>query len=297
MVWFIAIAAIILIVWLVYWQLIVAEGTYLGPRIVVLLYDWTSGLYERIKQFDHSQEQWFLGLPLAQALEMVFNPFVLDVGTGTARLPRALLFQPGFRGRVIGLDLSRRMLERGLVLAGQYAERLTLIWQDARVLPFHDSTFDAVSCLEVLEFTPDPRAVLLELVRVLRPGGVLLITNRVGRDARLMPGRTYSRLEFRDLLMSLQLEEVRVQSWQLDYDLAWALKAGSPRGGGVRPLTEILNCPQCGDSPLPMQEGAYVCPGCDQAYPVADDGVIEMVRRRARWRSLVRSLRSRAERE
>ena len=284
MVWLIAVAGVVLLVGLVYWQLIVAEGTYLGPRVVVLLYDWTAGIYERIKQFDPSQEQWFLGLPLAQALEEVSTPLVLDVGTGTARLPRALLFQPSFQGRVVGLDLSRRMLERGLELAGQYADRLTLIWQDARELPFHDNTFDAVCCLEVLEFTPDPRAVLLELVRVLRPGGVLLVTNRVGRDARLMPGRTFSRLEFRELLKSLQLEEARVQSWQLDYDLAWALKTGLPRGGGVRPLPEILSCPDCGHNPLPMQEGAYTCNECGQRYQMADDGVIEMVRRGGRRR-------------
>ena len=295
--WLIPFAGVILITGLVYWQFVVAEGTYLGPRVVVLLYDWTSGIYERIKQFDSSQEQWFLGIPLAQALEMVPNPFVLDVGTGTARLPRALLFQPSFRGRVVGLDLSRRMLKRAVKLAGQYADQLTLIWQDARDLPFHDNSFDAVCCLEALEFTPDPKAVLAELVRVLRPGGVLLISNRVGRDARLMPGRTFSRLEFPELLQGYQLEGVRVQSWQIDYDLAWALKAGVPRGGGVRPLPEILCCPDCGHSPLPVQDGAYTCSDCGREYSVADDGVIEMVRRWAPWRSRARRRQVRSERE
>ena len=92
---------------LAYWQLIVAEGTYLGPRIVVFLYDLAASAYERIKQFDPGAEQWFLGLPLAKALDVIPAPLVLDVGTGTGRLPRALLFQPRFRGRVVGLDLDR----------------------------------------------------------------------------------------------------------------------------------------------------------------------------------------------
>lgn len=259
-----------------YWQLVVAEGTYLGRRVVVLLYNWTASFYERIKQFDPGQEQWFLGLPLARSLELVPAPLVLDVGTGTGRLPRAVMFQPRFRGRVIGLDLSRRMLAQAVRLAGPWAERVTWIWQDACTLPFQGGAFDAVTCLEVLEFTPDPRSVLRELVRVLRPGGVLLVTNRVGPDAPFLPRRAFRRPMLAGLLLSLGLEEVKVQSWQVDYDLAWAVKAGEPHGGGVRPLPEVLCCPACGGNPLPMREGAYTCPGCGRAYPVAEDGVIEM---------------------
>lgn len=264
---------------LAYWQLVIAEGTYLGPRIVALLYDWSAPAYERIKQFEAAYEQWFLGLPLAQALDAIPAPLVLDVGTGTGRLPRALLFQPRFRGRVVGVDLSRRMLGQAARLLRPYAGRVSLIWQDARNLPFLDDSFDAVTCLEVLEFTPDPKGVLRELVRVLRPGGVLLVSNRVGRDALFLPGRTFPRLTFEALLKSLGLEEVNVQPWQVDYDLAWAVKVGIPRGGGVRPLPEVLRCPACGYTPLPVREEAYFCAGCGRAYPVAEDGVIEMGQR------------------
>jgi len=55
---------------------------------------------------------------------------------------------------VIGLDLSRRMLREGIGATAQFADRLTLIWQDAEDLPFRDDTFDAVACLEALEFMP-----------------------------------------------------------------------------------------------------------------------------------------------
>jgi SAM-dependent methyltransferase len=95
---------------LLYWQLVIAEGTYLGSRIVILLYDLSARVYERIKRYDAGDEQWFLGLPLARALAPIPASLVLDVATGTGRLPRALLRQPAFDGRVIGLDLSRRML-------------------------------------------------------------------------------------------------------------------------------------------------------------------------------------------
>ena len=270
---------LVLVGLLLYWQLIIAEGAYLGSRVVTLMYDWSARIYERIKQYDAGDEQWFLGLPLARALALIPAPLVLDVATGTGRLPRAVLRQPAFDGRIIGLDLSRRMLREAVRRTAQFADRLTYIWQDAQDLPFDDDTFDAVTCLEALEFTPDPRKVLLELVRVLRPGGVLLVTNRVGRDAKLMPGKAFPRDAFQPLLREFPLEDIKVGPWQVDYDLAWAIKVGEPRGGGVRPLPQILRCPGCGGKPSRVGR-VFRCAECGQAYPVADDGVIEMARAR-----------------
>ena len=85
-------------------------------------------------------------------------------------------------------------------------------------------TFDAVTCLEALEFLPDARAVLAECTRVLRPGGLLLVTNRVGRDVWLLPGKTFCPGDFERLLAALPLEGVDVQPWQVEYDLGWAKK-------------------------------------------------------------------------
>jgi SAM-dependent methyltransferase len=272
---------VVLLGLLLYWQLIIAEGTYLGPRIVVLLYDWSAHIYERIKQYDTGDEQWFLGLPLAKALALIPAPLVLDVATGTGRLPRALLRQPAFEGRVIAIDLSRRMLREAVQRTAPFSNRLTYIWQDARKLPFEDGTFDAVACLEALEFTPDPVGVLGELVRVLRSGGVLLVTNRIGRDARFLPGRAFPQDEFERVLRALPLEDVNVRRWQVDYDLAWAIKVGEPHGGSVRPLPEVLRCPTCGGRlDLMGEEGApaFLCSSCARAYPIGEDGVIEMAR-------------------
>jgi len=265
----------------IYWQLIVAEGTYLGPGVVALLYDWSAHVYERIKQFDVGDEQWFLGLPLVRALSLIPAPLVLDVATGTGRLPRALLRQPAFDGRVIGLDLSRRMLRQAVERTAQFADRLTYIWQDARRLPFDDDTFDAVTCLEALEFTPDAREVVAELVRVLRPGGVLLVSNRIGQDARWLPGRALSNEGFEQMLHSFPLEDVKRQSWQMDYDLVWAIKTGRPQGGGVRPLVEIARCPACRGQ-LNREARGLRCQDCGCDYPIAEDGVIEMIGKRAR---------------
>ncbi len=260
---------------LLYWQLIIAEGAYLGPRIVALMYDWSARAYERIKRFIPSEEQWFLGLPLARSLEQIPAPLVLDVATGTGRLPRAVLRQPPFQGLVIGLDLSRGMLRQAVRRTAQFADRVTFIWQGASGLPFQDNAFDAVTCLESLEFMPDPQQVLEELVRVLRPGGVLLLTNRVGPDAKFLPGRAFAPDTFEAILRELPLEQIKTKRWQVDYNLVWAVKAGEPRGGGIHPLEEILRCPAC-ENHLERGANVFHCTGCGRAYPVADDGVIEM---------------------
>lgn len=259
----------------IYWQFIIAEGAYLGPRIVALMYDWSARAYERIKRFRPNDEQWYLGLPLTRSLGMIPAPLVLDVATGTGRLPRALLRQPAFEGRVIGLDLSRGMVREAVRRTAQFMDRLTLIWQGASQLPFKENTFDAVACIEALEFMPDPLVVLRELVRVLRPGGVLLVTNRVGPDARFLPGRAFDPDRFEEMLGQLPLEQIKTRHWQVDYNLVWAVKRGRPQGGGIRPLEQILRCPVC-DSPLERQAHAFRCTGCDRGYPVSEDGVIEM---------------------
>lgn len=260
---------------LTYWQLIIAEGAYLGPRIVALMYDWSARAYERIKKYRPGDEQWYLGLPLARSLEMIPAPLVLDVATGTGRLPRGLLRQPPFEGRVIGLDLSRGMLREALRRTAQFSDRLTFIRQDASQLPFGDNTFDAVACIEALEFMPDPIHVLHELVRVSRPGGVLLTTNRVGPDARFLPGRAFDPDDFEEILRGLPLEQIKTRSWQVDYNLVWAVKQGDPEGGGIKPLEQILRCPAC-DGALEREGRAFQCTSCQRQYPVSEDGVIEM---------------------
>jgi len=63
-----------------------------------------------------------------------------------------------------------------------------------------------------------------EMVRVLRPGGWLLITNRVSRDARWIFGRAIRRSDFPSFLQAAGLHDIDVLPWQVDYDLAWARK-------------------------------------------------------------------------
>lgn len=98
--------------------------------------------------------------------------------------------------------------------------------QRADRLAFADGTFDAVTCLEALEFMPDPRKAIAEMVRVLKPGGVLLVSNRVGWEARFLPGRCCGRGRMEKVLATHPLRDIHTQLWQVHYDLIWARKGG-----------------------------------------------------------------------
>ncbi len=100
-----------------------------------------------------------LGLPERAAL--------LDAGCGSGRT----LVELARYGEVAGLDASpvavsaARRRGFGDVRLGSVEE-----------LPFADESFDAVTCLDVIEHTPDDVRVLRELLRVTRPGGAAIIT-------------------------------------------------------------------------------------------------------------------------
>jgi ubiquinone/menaquinone biosynthesis C-methylase UbiE/uncharacterized protein YbaR (Trm112 family) len=264
---------------LAYWQLIIAEGTYLGARTVAWTYDLVAGRYDAIKQFEPKNERWFLARPLLRELAGLERPLVLDVGTGTGRLPLALLSER-FGGKIIGLDLSLGMLRQARRKLRPYAEQVTLVWQDASHLPFGDETFDAVTCLESAEFMPRPAEVLAEMVRVLAPGGSLLLTNRVGREARLLPRRAISRPDFEQLLAQQALTEIEVRRWQADYDLALVRKLETRKAAANQRtnLDELLHCPVCSGS-LQRAAAGLTCSACARAFPIRE-GIVCLAQQR-----------------
>jgi ubiquinone/menaquinone biosynthesis C-methylase UbiE len=253
---------------LVYWQLIIAEGAYLGPRVVAWTYDRFAPYYDGVKRFNPQHERWFVAWPLLRSLGPVRQPLVLDVATGTGRLPLTLLAED-FGGQILGLDLSAGMLRQARTKLWPFGEQVHLIQQDAGQLPFEDATFDAVTCLESLEFLPRPREALGEMVRVLAPGGVLLVTNRVGQEAPLLPGRAIPQPRFRELLAALPLCGVQVRPWQENYDLVIAHKEGrlDRAGQAGTDLSSLLLCPACGGQ-LAQGVANLACTGCWRIYPM-----------------------------
>jgi ubiquinone/menaquinone biosynthesis C-methylase UbiE len=98
------------------------------------------------------------------------SPKVLDLGVGDGRVALELA-RAG--ADVTGVDRSQVALE----LARRSHPELELVatLDDGR-LPFEDSAFDAVVCLDVLQHVADTQALLSESRRVLRPGGELAVS-------------------------------------------------------------------------------------------------------------------------
>lgn len=226
MIWLFILLLIVIIGLVLYWLLVITEGVFLGRRVVVLLYDLTAGNYDGIKQFDAEFERQTISKLLLDELAKGQGAWVLDVATGTGRVPLLLLEDPGFMGRVVGLDAAGRMLTQAQAKMDKQTplseNRVTWIKQSAMNLPFADSTFDVITCLEALEFFPSDLGVLEEMVRLLRPGGFLVTSRRRGRDAYLFFARYRSAQNFEQLLDDLGLVQVRIYLWQVDYDMVTA---------------------------------------------------------------------------
>jgi SAM-dependent methyltransferase len=157
-----------------------------------------------------------------------------------------------------------------------YNHRAAFIWAPAENLPFSDNSFDIVTCLEALEFMAQPEAVLKELVRVLRPGGLLLVSQRI--NTRFMPGKTWSSGQVLQLLEQNGIENPRAQIWQVDYRKVWGCKSGESNPIGSRPLSEVVCCPNCRNGMLKPDgmSSTWLCEACGKTAHKDADGVIEL---------------------
>ena len=272
----IALVVVFVVGAVIWWLFFETEGVYLGRRVVIGLYDLYARRYDNIKQNDDVEEHLQLAQPLMTLLYPQTDPLVLDVATGTGRIPLALCQHARFEGHIVGMDLSRGMLQQAArkIQAEHFEDYVTLLWADGQRLPFDDASFDLVTCMEAWEFMPVPEAALKECIRVLRPGGVLLTTNR--NNNIFMPGRLWSQDEMQALLHGQGIEDVEFKRWQLDYTLVWGRKAGKSRPIGVRPIEDVLHCPQCGAKAIALwDDEVYLCEACDTELPYTRAGVIQ----------------------
>jgi ubiquinone/menaquinone biosynthesis C-methylase UbiE len=186
---------------------------------------------------DHSHVNRVFALDFVAAWQMhpvrshfTANADVLDVGTGTAQIPIELCRQAKSL-RIVAVDLAKHMLDlaqRNIDRAGMCG-RIRVQLCDAKKLPFDDETFPAVISNSIVHHIPDPRHVVGEMVRVLKPGGVIFVRDllRPASDAgvqRLVDlyageANMHQRKMFDDSLRAaLSLEEVRDLVVSHDFD-------------------------------------------------------------------------------
>lgn len=132
----------------------------------------------RLKRFDEVFEEYLARSPLAHALfraaeikavagSVLLRP-ILDVGCGGGEFASTSLDGP----IEVGVDVSNKQLE--LARATDRYERL--VQANAIALPYGRGTFNTVISISVLEHVNDYKSVISEMHRVLKPGGVLLVT-------------------------------------------------------------------------------------------------------------------------
>ena len=105
---------------------------------------------------------------------------ILEVGVGTG------ISLPYYSGncRIVGIDLSEKMLRkaRRRVSERRMKNVESLAIMDAERLDFPDASFDVVVAQYVVNTVPHPEVALEEFARVLKPGGEIVLLNRVGAD-------------------------------------------------------------------------------------------------------------------
>jgi uncharacterized protein len=117
---------------------------------------------------------------LVDRLHLSKGSRVLEIGPGPGYFsPEVARRIP--EGELILFDIQREMLDKSRVKLVRTGQRnFRLVQGSAEALPFGANTFDVVFMVTVLGEVPDQKACVASIVEVLRPGGVLSLTEQVG---------------------------------------------------------------------------------------------------------------------
>lgn len=108
---------------------------------------------------------------------------ILEVGVGTGK---NLKFYDD-KSKVIGIDISLKMLDKAKIILNELGKNnITLAQMDAQNLKFKDNSFDYVVCTFVLCSVPDPVKVLMEMKRVCKKNGKILMLEHMLSDYKLI---------------------------------------------------------------------------------------------------------------
>jgi demethylmenaquinone methyltransferase/2-methoxy-6-polyprenyl-1,4-benzoquinol methylase len=126
---------------------------------------------------------------------------VLDLCCGTGDLALAFRKEAPVGAEIIGSDFVPEMLERARAKAVALGAVITFVEADALALPFKDASFDLVSCSFGFRNLANYERGMLEIFRVLRPGGAVAILEFAEPRGKLF-GSLY-RFYFRHVLPRL----------------------------------------------------------------------------------------------
>ncbi|MGH7765117.1 MAG: bifunctional demethylmenaquinone methyltransferase/2-methoxy-6-polyprenyl-1,4-benzoquinol methylase UbiE [Candidatus Dormibacteraceae bacterium] len=164
------------------------------PEAVRSMFDRIAGRYDRVNTVLSAGTDAGWRRRAARDAAIGLGGSALDVACGSGKLTAVLGRTAGPGGRVIGLDFSAQMLE----VARHEHPGLEFIEGDALNLPFEDAGFDATTIAFGLRNLADPVRGLREMMRVVKPGGRMVVLEFV-RPPKGLVGTAY-RLYLRTLL-------------------------------------------------------------------------------------------------
>ncbi len=167
---------------------------------------------------------------------------MLDVATGAGHT--AFAFAP-YVSEIIGIDLTPRMLaEAGKLAARQGVTNVRFVEADIHELPFDDETFDdeqfdLVTCRRAAHHFSDIQEALAEMVRMLKPQGLLLIDDRCVPEDDFVDS-VMNRLDW--LHDESHVREYRPSQWQAILEEAGCRVVTLATYIRHRPLTSLTEC-------------------------------------------------------
>lgn len=142
---------------------------------VAEMFDNIAGSYDFLNHFLSLGIDKMWRTKAIRSIKEVQPQKILDVATGTADLAiAAMKLQPQ---QIIGVDISNKMLDcgRDKIVKKGLDKTIDLQWGDSENLPFEDNTFDAITVAFGVRNFENLEKGLLEMHRVLRPGGKLAV--------------------------------------------------------------------------------------------------------------------------
>ena len=167
---------------------------------------------------------------------------LLDAGCGDGRFLAALAKLPNCPARLVGCDISERILETASAAVEQNGGTAEFVRANLEQLPFPDASFERVLSVQVIEHLLDFTAGIRELARVLEPAGTLVLStdntrnyvSRVlnfprstavrllglrGKHAQVtFPHRSFTRDEVESALRGSGLEVEHVETFRFHID-------------------------------------------------------------------------------
>ncbi len=140
-----------------------------------------------------------------------FRGRVLDIGTGKGRFV-VLLARHAVKVTTVDISAEEQAFARLEAMHAGVADRVDFVRADARSLPWRARSFGAVTCWNVFHHLDDPERVFGEMLRVLKPGGKLVLADfspsgfRIMDEIHAAEGRLHPHLPTRFAHWRIQLQ-------------------------------------------------------------------------------------------